>query len=153
MSLLCSLQIFMAILNNLTFSNNEGSMFLLYSTLVFSGTVMFENNRGMEGGALTLVQSTLLFDSENNSMVSILSNTATYGGGIFLSQSELQLFSSSIVLTGNTASISGGGIYAYQSQTTISAKDLILFSKNSALEEGGAMIMIASLVYTFSMAQ
>ena len=137
--------------NGIIFTRNIGPMYLFYSTLNFSGAVSFTNNTGIAGGALTLVQSTVLF--ENFSEVSISVNSATFGGGLFLSQSELRVYTPHLIIHNNTATDSGGGMYAYQSQISIRTNEIfkpVLLSGNSAVKGGGAINAIASNLNVFN---
>ena len=129
---------------NLDFTNNTGSFYLFFSTLSFLGVLSFTNNTGITGGALTLAQSTASF--EYASEVNIDNNRATYGGGIFVSQSELRIFSPLLRILGNVGTI-GGAVYGYQCQITIRVNDLsssVVLAGNLALQDGGALYAIAT---------
>ena len=139
------------ICSNLTFSSNNGSMFLLYSLLNFTGSVFFTNNSGELGAAFSLVQSRILFLS--TSRVNLRDNTALLGGGIYLTDSELKIFTSFLKIEENIATISGGGIFGYKSQIFVNVDTTanpVLFSGNKAAEEGGALIATGT---TFSIFQ
>ena len=130
---------------NVTFSNNYGSMYLFSSTVNFSGSITLAKNVGVAGGALTLVLSTITF--EEWSEAKITDNSATYGGGIFLSQSDLKVYTSSLTITNNLATASGGGMFGYQSRimvTVVMGSGSVAFTCNTAAEEGGAMFATAT---------
>ena len=133
------------ICTNLTFINNLGSLCLFESKLRFLGSITFSYNNGVIGGAITLIQSTAVF--EEHSQVTVKSNTAHYGGGIFLSQSDLEVLTASLQIVTNIAGVSGGGIFGYQSRVTVNLKntlDLIRLTNNSAKQNGGAFTAIAT---------
>ena len=134
---------------NSTFINNVGSLYLFFSTLNFTSLLISVGNVGTTGGALTLVQSTAIF--EHSSQVNISENTALYGGGIFLSQSDLRVYTQCLNVDNNSAKKFGGGIYGYQSQITvrpIETTDLTLFSRNNA-SLGGALFTVATSLFIF----
>ena len=131
--------------SNLTFSNNLGSMYLFFTTIKFLGLISFTNNTGSAGGAFTFIKTTVIFD--NTAQVSISENSATYGGGIFLSQSKLRVNTPFMSIDGNKATGSGGGIYVYQSQFNIRMSKTYysrLHLTGNTAENGGAVIAIAS---------
>ncbi|CAN0435445.1 unnamed protein product, partial [Laminaria digitata] len=66
-----------------------------------------------------------------------LGNSAFYGGGVFLSVSELEAHNATFV--GNTATDYGGAILAGNSSVTIA--DGARFVNNSATEGGGAVMV------------
>ena len=99
--------------SNLTFSSNNGSMVLLQSLLNFTGSLNFTYNSGELSAAFSFIQSEVLFLS--TSCVNIRDNTAILGGGVYLTDSELNIFTSLFRIEGNVATTSGGGIFGYQS--------------------------------------
>ena len=137
------------ICSNLTFIENTGSLYLFYSTLNFTDLVIFKGNSGITGGAITLIQSTVFL--EHSSWVTVAYNTASYGGGMFLSQSKLNVQTHHLLIDNNTAKRFGGGVYGYQSQLTIvgsQISDLTLFTRNFA-PQGGALFAVASSLFIF----
>ena len=137
------------ICSNLTFIDNTGSLYLFYSTLNFTDLVIFKGNSDITGGAIALVQSTVFF--EHSSWVTVANNTASYGGGVFLSQSKLNVYTQHLQIDNNTAKQFGGGVYGYQSQLTIVGSrisDLTLFTRNFA-QQGGALFAVASSLFIF----
>ena len=138
------------ICSNLTFIDNAGSLYLFYSTLNFTSLVILKGNEGMAGGALTLIQSEVFF--EYSSPVTIVHNTALYGGGIFLSQSKLNVYTRLLQIDNNIAKQFGSGLYGYQSQVTITGSqlsDLISFTRNYAAQ-GGAVFAVATSLFIFN---
>ena len=93
--------------------NNQGSLYVFNTQVEFKGTVAFINNFGDSGGAISYaILSQISFNTA--STVIIHNNTATNGGGISLTHSNLHVYHS-IELTDNHVTGLGGGIYAYQS--------------------------------------
>ena len=127
------------------FINNQGSLCVFNTQVEFIGAVIFTNNFGDSGGAITAFLSKISFNTA--STVTICNNTATNGGGISLTQSNLQVYIS-IELTDNHATEFGGGIYAYQSDVEFKPerKQRSEITKNTA-SNGGAICAIASNIY------
>ena len=124
------------------FMNNQGSLYVFNTQVEFKGTAIFMNNYGDYGGAITAFLSEISFNTD--SIVTIFNNTATNGGGISLTQSNLHMYHS-IELTDNHATDLGGGIYAYQSDIEFKPeqKQRSKITKNTA-SNGGAVCAIAS---------
>ena len=127
------------------FMNNQGSLYVFNTQVEFKGAVIFMNNFGDSGGAITAFLSEISFNTA--STVTIFNNTATNGGGISLTQSSLHVYHS-IELTDNHAIDFGGGIYAYQSDIEFKPeqKQTSKITKNTA-SNGGAICAIASNVH------
>ena len=124
------------------FMNNRGSLYVFNTQVEFIGIVAFVNNYGDYGGAITAFLSEISFKTA--STVTIFNNTATNGGGISLTQSNLHVYHS-IELTDNHATDFGGGIYAYQSDIEFKPeqKQRSEITENTA-SNGGAICAIAS---------
>ena len=124
------------------FMNNQGSLYVFNTQVEIIGTVNFMNNYGDYGGAITAFLSEISFNAA--STVTIRNNTATNGGGISLTQSNLHVYHS-IELTDNHATDFGGGIYAYQSDIEFNPEQTQRseITKNTA-SNGGAICAIAS---------
>ena len=125
------------------FMNNRGSLYVSSTQVQIIGAGDFVNNLGGFGGAITAIQqSRVIFNT--TCMVTISNNTATYGGGIYLAQSKLQVYHP-LELTGNEASEYGGGIYASRSQIEFKSEQTqtVEITNNTALN-GGALCAIAS---------
>ena len=140
-------------LNNVTlmiaegvnFMNNRGSLYVSSSQVQINGAAVFMNNLGDFGGAITAIQqSNIIFNTAF--MVTISNNSATYGGGIYLAQSNLQVYHP-FELTDNKASEYGGGIYASRSVIEFKSEQTqtLQITNNTALN-GGALCAIASTI-------
>ena len=124
------------------FMNNQGSLYVFNTQVEFKGIVAFVNNFGDSGGAIAAFLSEISFNTA--STVTIFNNTATNGGGISLTQSNLHVYHS-IELIDNHATDFGGGIYAYQSDIEFKPEQnqRSEITKNTA-SNGGAVCAIAS---------
>ena len=131
------------IAEGVNFMNNRGSLYVSSTQVQINGAAAFMNNLGGFGGAITAIQqSQIIFNT--TCMVTISNNTATYGGGIYLAQSNLHVYHP-FELTDNKASEYGGGIYTSRSEIEFKSEQsrtLQIFS-NTALN-GGALCAIAS---------
>ena len=129
-----------------------GAMTLFQSKLIFYGTCSFEHNHAKNGGAVLSIESQLFV----NGNVTIAFNIATgNGGGVYLSNSELNCQQKSIfVLLNNTATHNGGGLHAISSSikaTSTVVTDypsaysgtIFIFTKNTA-EKGGGLSLEAN---------
>ena len=131
------------IAEEVNFMNNRGSLYVSYSQVQINGAAVFMNNfLGAFGGAITAIHSQIIFNTA--SMVTISNNTATYGGGIYLAQSNLHVYHP-FELTDNKASEYGGGIYASRSEIQFKSEQTqtLKITSNTALN-GGALCAIAS---------
>ena len=131
------------IAEGVNFINNRGSLYVSSSQVQINGAAVFMNNLGEFGGAITAIQeSQIIFNTV--CMVTISSNTATYGGGMYLAQSNLHVYHP-FQLTGNKASEYGGGIYASRSVIEFKSEQTqtLQITSNTALN-GGALCAIAS---------
>ena len=135
----------LSLTEGVNFMNNQGSLYVFNTQVEFKGIVIFINNFGDSGGAITAILSEISFNTD--STVTIFNNTATNGGGISLTQSNLRVYHS-IELTDNHATDFGGGIYAYQSdiQFKPEQKQRSEITKNTA-SNGGAVFAIASNIH------
>ena len=127
------------------FMNNQGSLYVFNTQVEFKGIVAFVNNFGDSGGAITAFLSEISFNTA--STVTIFNNTATNGGGISLTQSNLHVYHS-IELTDNHATDFGGGIYAYQSNIEFKPEQEQRSEiTNNTASNGGAVCAIASNIH------
>ena len=134
----------LTITKEVNFMNNRGSLYITNTQVKIQGAATFMNNEGDFGGAITAVRSQIEFKTV--SMVTISNNTATLGGGIYLSQSSLQVYHS-FELTDNKASEYGGGIYAFGSEIKfVSEHTQTLQIINNTALNGGAICAIASKI-------
>ena len=124
--------------------NNRGSLYVSSTQVQINGAAVFMNNLGAFGGAITAIHSQIIFNTA--SMVTISNNTATYGGGIYLAQSNLHVYHP-FELTDNKASEYGGGIYASRSEIEFKLEQTqtLQITNNTALN-GGAICAIASTI-------
>lgn len=121
-----------AFLGDDTFANNHpvknssdnfqegGAITLFESGISFNGTCNLKDNYALSGGATFSTDSTLHING--NTMIA--QNMATQnGGGMYLSNSEINLKqNSTLVIVSNTAAHKGGGVHAISSTIkTISA--------------------------------
>ena len=125
------------------FMNNNGSLHAINSLVEFEGNTTFAYNTGESGGAITSIQSQIAF--KDTSKGTIRGNRATYGGGISLTESLLNV-SSSVNITENTAILSGGGIHAYQSEMMFKSilETLNITNNIASTQNGGGICAIAS---------
>ena len=127
-----------------TFHYNSGSLYTLNGNLTFTGQSKFDNcfepsNKtsltGLtvkEGGALTSVQSTVIFNGET----SLLNNQARQSGAILAIESTILLYGTTIANNSATDS-SGGGISLHRSHLHI--KGSCNVSDNHAMRGGGIL--------------
>ena len=134
---------------NVTFSSNLGSLVAFISNITFSGYAIFVNNqptqttRGdfQEGGAITLFQSTVLFDGECNPE----HNHAENGGAIHSTESKLYV-NGNVTIAHNTATSNGGGVYLSTSELNCQQKSTFVLLKNTAVYKGGGLHAISSSI-------
>ena len=150
-----------------TFQNNSagrdgGVLYAGYSTLTLLTGNTFQKNSANLGGVIYMAACSIeitkntFTDSSaalggaifitDGSMVSIYgssvieNNTAQYGGGIAVLNSQLQLFNT--IFENNTATY-GGGLYAHNTECNGSA----LFIENEAFEGGGGIYASRSVFF------
>ena len=136
----------LVITEGVNFMNNHGSLYVSSTKVLINGTAVFINNSGDLGGAITaILQSQIIFNT--TATVTICNNTAAYGGGIYLAQSNLYICHP-FELAGNKASEYGGGIYASQSEIVFSSEQTqTLEIINNIALGGGALCAIASNIH------
>ena len=134
------------IVEGVNFMNNHGSLYDSSTQVQINGAAVFMNNSGDFGGAITAIQQSQII-LNTASMVTISNNTATYGGGMYLKQSNLQVCNP-FQLTDNKASEYGGGIYASRSEIKFQSKQTqtLQITNNTALN-GGALCAVASNIH------
>ena len=136
------------ILKNTNITNNTASFMVdgssIYaaanSRVEFNGPTTLSNNRGMLGGAISIVQSEIYINTEG---VIITNNTATSGGGIFLRESTL-FINEPIKIYQNTAHQDGGEIYAYSSTIIFNTPNKQSEITNNNAENGGGINVVAT---------
>ena len=123
-----------------TFHHNSGSLYTLNGNLTFSGKSKFENcvepsNKTLlilqEGGALTSIQSTVVFNGET----SLLNNQARQGGAILAIESTIILYGTTTIANNTATDSSGGGVSLEQSNLDV--KGSCTISNNYAMRGGG----------------
>lgn len=118
------------------FNSNQVSVFLAVRTnIVLHGQIIFEDNRGYRGGALNLVENSVLFIHNRSNIIFMRNKAFREGGAIYIntlgssvsftcsiqilaerrvkiSYEELQLLNLSIVFSKNNALVAGNSIFA-----------------------------------------
>ena len=152
---------FIVLINNIndimmtkcTFADNDGTGLLIYDSYVtFTGSNVFINNTGINGGAIQMQNALILLQNDTN--ISFINNHATNkGGAIYVIQNSLiynycfyQLFEPIVRpirkyfhFQDNTAVIGGSAVYydggnvsdCYASEYGISVVDQTLISSNA----------------------
>ena len=110
-------------------------------------TTFTNNTSGYAGGAITSVHNEISFKTTNSTICTVVlnGNTAIYGGGVALIESQLRI-TSEIKMSDNKAT-SGGGIFAYQSDIQFSSQQsqgIMIISNNIASQSGGGVHAITS---------
>ena len=134
---------------NVTFSNNNGSLVAFNSNITFMGYARFENNQPpqtitgdfQEGGAITLFQSNIFFDGSCN----LEHNLAENGGAILSTESKLYV-NGDITIAHNTATRNGGGVYLSTSELNCQQKSTFVLFNNTAVHKGGGLHAISSSI-------
>ena len=127
---------------NVTFSNNNGSLVAFNSNITFMGYARFENNQPpqtitgdfQEGGAITLFQSNIFFDGSCN----LEHNLAENGGAILSTESKLYV-NGNVTIAHNTATRNGGGVYLSTSELNCQQKSTFVLFNNTAVHKGGGL--------------
>ena len=112
-----------------------GAITLFQSNIFFDGVCNLEHNHAENGGAIHSTESKLYV----NGNVTIAHNTATgYGGGVYLSTSELNCQQkSTLILLNNIASDKGGGLHAISSSIIVYTGARVNITGNAAQRGGG----------------
>ena len=133
----------------LDISQNIGSFFMFNSNVTFTGCNRFVNGSPTknpnasfrEGGAITLVQTTLYLRGQSL----FENNHAEIGGAIVATESILYLMDS-VTVRRNTAYNSGGGLYLSQSELYGLRESTLIISSNSAGTRGGGIHAVSSSI-------
>ena len=134
---------------HMVLSGNIGSFFVFNSNVTFSGCNRFSNCSPpknptasfKEGGALTLVQTTLTLKGQ----AIFERNHAEIGGAIVATESKIYL-TEKVEANNNSASKSGGAIYLSQSEMYSLRESTLLVSNNNAVETGGGIHALSSSI-------
>ena len=96
-----------------------------------------------EGGAITAIQSSVIFDGDCK--VNVSENQARNGGAIRSIKSNIDIHGEVMILN-NIATESGGGVFLYQSQVTCLLQSKFILLNNMATTSGGGMQAISSYI-------
>ena len=112
-----------------------------------SGSTVFTNNTcGLVGGAITSIQVDIFYNGTVPAVVN--NNVATYGGGLSLVGSTLNIHSR-IKIQDNKATLSGGGIFSYQSVIRLNpqlSQETVSIVGNTASQNGGGVYAIDTYI-------
>ena len=126
---------------SLTFQEG-GAVTSFQSTVIFDGTVSLSNNQARQGGAILATESRIMFSGAitiaNNTAILNSTATSSYGGGISLQQSELDI-KGRCTISDNYA-MRGGGVHAKSSTITVHQPWTLQVMNNKA-ENGGGMYL------------
>ena len=138
---------------NLNMAENKGGIVsaTTQSDILLNNST-FTHNSAKNGGVIFAEEDgTIRFSNENihNSESDILfeNNVAMYGGGIYLSNSNLFMGINSTFIS-NQANISGGAVHA-DSSSSININSAVLFERNQALSGYGGGINAQNTSITF----
>ena len=134
---------------NITFSNNLGSLVAFNSNITFMGYARFVDNQPpqtttgnfQEGGAITLFQSNVFFHGISN----LEHNHAESGGAILSTESKLYV-NGNVTIAHNAATKNGGGVYLLTSELNCERMSNCVLFNNSAVLKGGGLHAISSSV-------
>ena len=108
-------------------------------------TVTVSDDNLQEGGAITLVQSNLFLDG----MCMLEHNQAENGGAILSIEGKFHL-RGNLIIAHNTASRNGGGIHLTESEVNCLSNSTLLLVYNTATHKGGGIHAISSYIRAFS---
>ena len=135
---------------NITFSNNLGSLVAVNSNITFMGYARFVTNQPpqtttddfQEGGAITLLQSNVFFDGT----CMLEHNHAKNGGAIHSTESKLYV-TGNVTIAHNTATRNGGGVYlSATSELNCQQKSTFVLFNDTAVQKGGGLHAISSSI-------
>ena len=135
---------------NATFSNNLGSLVALNSNITFAGYATFVNNQPPQtapniGGAITLFRSNILFEGK----CILEHNHAENGGAIQSTMSKLYV-NGDVTIAQNTATGNGGGVYLSNSELNCQQESTFVLLNNTAARKGGGLHAISSSIIAIS---
>ena len=138
---------------NTTLSDNKGSIIVTACKVNFTDYLLITGGKVSdresvqltgkfeEGGAITAIQSNVVFDGE----CKLSDNQARNGGAIRSVKSTINVIGE-LTIANNSAAESGGGIHLYQSELTCQLHSKLVFSRNTASTNGGGMHAISSSI-------
>ena len=138
------------LLGNTYLKDNIGSIVVIISNITFTNSVTIMSGRGSEpvqlirfeeGGAITAIQSNVVFDGECR----LCDNQARIGGAIRSVKSTINVIGE-LTIANNSAAESGGGVHLYQSELTCQLHSKIEFMGNNAIRNGGGIYAISSSI-------
>ena len=119
--------------------SNGGTIFCLSnSTVQVHGSHSLQNNKAQRGGAVAALGCQIVLAGDTI----LENNTAYYGGGLYIEQSEVSGYA---YFSKNIARKSGGGVFALRSDLYF--KQYIMFAGNSAQNGGGVLLADDSKLY------
>ena len=140
-----------AVLSDIVFANNVGSLLAQCSVLTIEGYSEMVNNvqiyqfksvnRLYEGGALTAFQSTIHIAGS----CELQNNYARRGGALHMIESKVRILGNTTVAN-NSAMEAGGGILLDHSELSCLNGGTISFWMNFGSEEGGGIMAITSSI-------
>ena len=141
------------LLHNSIFSHNQGvTIFFLNQLLYISGTVIFEWNVAINGGAVfTNGYSDIIFDK--NSKIIFNNNVAhIHGGAMHLRKHCFVIFksNSTVHFIGNQAGRNGGAMFSNaETKIIFEGGSQVTFTNNKAVHKNGAGVFSCTLNMTF----
>ena len=108
--------------------------------IVENSSVVFDSNRGREGGAIHLSYQ-ISFAIDNDSMVTFTNNTALLGGSLFVTNTAIAIFKGNFVVQFNinTANYGGSIVLKHSSMIRFKEQSKVTIEDNTATVIGGAI--------------
>ena len=126
-------------LQNSSFTNNQGvPVYVSYHRLHLNGSVTFDGNSAINGGAIYGHQSIITFNGESG--VNFSHNSVSYSGGaIYLNESDLNFQEFANITFNENSAESGGAIFSkFLSHVSFNDNTSVFFTHNNATF-GGAV--------------
>ena len=98
-----------------------------------------------EGGAITLIQSDTFF----NGQCTLKHNHVKLGGAIHSTESKLYV-NGNVTIAHNTATGNGGGVYLSNSELNCQQKSTFVLYNNTAMSKGGGLHAISSSIKAYT---
>ena len=120
-------------LQDSTFFNNMGvPLYISYCNLYIKGSVLFQGNTAVYGGAIYSNNSAVMYFDKSN--VNFLTNTVSAdGGAIYLVNSRIAFeVHAKVTFNGNSAQEHGGAVYSANSNITFNGSSSVMFFNNEA---------------------
>ena len=100
-----------------------------------------------EGGAITLFQSNIFFSG-----ACILEHNSAENGGAILSTESKMYVNGEVIIAHNTAARNGGGVYLSNSELNCQKRSTFVLYNNTAIHKGGGLHAISSFIKATSSA-